>query len=94
MYKGEKASREPSMAKQLENGAYLLEGAERQTYALAARMVERVDGRRLDLTQPLANMDYLLVMCARLIITGEENVDQTLDRIVEECLEERRRRTC
>ena len=82
------------MAKQLENGAYLLEGAERQMYALAARMVERVDGRRLDLTQPLADMDYLLVMCAHLIITGEENVDQTLGRIVEECLEERRRRTC
>lgn len=82
------------MAKQLENGGYLLEEAERRTYALAARMIERVDGRHLDLTQPLANMDYLLVMCAHLIVDGEQNVDETLSRIVEECLEERRRGTC
>lgn len=83
-----------AVAKQLENGGYLLEETEREAYALAARMVERVDGRHLDLMQPLADMDYLLVMCAHLIITGEESVDETLGRIVEECLEERRRRTC
>ena len=82
------------MAKQLENGTYLLEETERQTYASAARMVERVDGRRLDLGQPLADMDYLLLMCAHLILTGEEEVDETLGRIVEECLEERRRGSC
>jgi hypothetical protein len=82
------------VAKQLENGAYLLEKAERQTYSPAARMVERVAGRRLELTEPLADLDYLLVMCAHLILTGEENVDETLGRIVEECLEERRRHTC
>jgi hypothetical protein len=85
---------EATVPKQLETGAYLLEETERQAYALAARMVERVDGRHLDLTQPMADMDYLLVMCAHLILTGEENVDETLGRIVEECLEERRRRAC
>jgi hypothetical protein len=86
--------REAAMAKQLETGAYLLEDTEREAYASAARMVERVDGRRLDLTHPLAEMDYLLVMCAHLIVNGEDRVDETLGRIVEECLEERRRRTC
>lgn len=82
------------MAKQLENGTYLLEETERQTYALAARMVERIDGRHLELTEPLADLDYLLVMFAHLILIGEEDVDETLGRVVEECLEERRRRTC
>jgi hypothetical protein len=33
-------------------------------------------------------------MCSHLIVTGEENVDETLSRIVAECLDERRRRTC
>ena len=82
------------MAKHLENETYLLDETERQTYTVAARMLDRVDHRKLDLTQPLADFDYLLLMCAHLIITGEENVDETLTRIVEECLEERRRQTC
>jgi len=82
------------VAKQLEDRTFLLEETERQTYALAARMVERVDGRRLDLAQPLADMDYLFLMCAHLILTGEEEVDDTRGRIVEECLEERRRGSC
>jgi hypothetical protein len=30
-------------------------------------------------------------MCAHLILTGEERVDETLARVVYECLEERRR---
>ena len=81
------------MAKHLENGTYLLDETERQTYTLATRMVERVDGRHIDLTQPLADMDYLLVMCAHLIFTGEENVGEALSRTVEECLAERRRHT-
>jgi hypothetical protein len=79
------------MAKHLENGTYLLDEAERQTYTVAARMLDRVDHRELDLTQPLADFDYLFLMCAHLIITGEEGVDETLARIVNECLEERRR---
>jgi hypothetical protein len=54
-------------------------------------MLDRVDHRELDLTQPLADFDYLFLMCAHLIITGEEGVDETLARIVNECLEERRR---
>jgi hypothetical protein len=36
---------ESSVARQLENGTYLLDEAERQGYALAVRMVERVDHR-------------------------------------------------
>jgi hypothetical protein len=82
------------MTKHLENGTYLLDEAERQAYAPAARMVGRVDHRQLDLTQPLVDFDYLLVMCAHLIVTGEERVDETLIEIVNECLEERRRHTC
>ena len=79
------------MAKHLENGTCLLDETERQTYTVAARMLERVDRRKLDLTQPLADFDYLLLMCAYLITTGEEGADETLARIVNECLEERRR---
>jgi hypothetical protein len=79
------------MAKHLENGTYLLDETELQTYTVAARMLERLKHRKLDLTQPLADFDYLLLMCAHLIITGEECVDETLARIVSECLEERRR---
>jgi hypothetical protein len=78
------------MANHLENGTYLLDETERQTYTVAARMLDRVD-RRLDLGQPLADFDYLLLMCAHLILTGEQRVDETLARIVSECLEERRR---
>ena len=79
------------MARHLENGTYLLDETELQTYTVAARMLERLNHRKLDLTQPLADFDYLLLMCAHLIITGEECVDETLARIVSECLEERRR---
>jgi hypothetical protein len=79
------------MAKHLENGTYLLDETELQTYTVAARMLERLNHRKLALTQPLADFDYLLLMCAHLIITGEECVDETLARIVSECLEERRR---
>lgn len=78
------------MANHLENGTYLLDETERQTYTVAARMLARVD-HSLDLTQPLADVDYLLLMCAHLIITGEAGVDETLVRMVNECLEERRR---
>jgi putative hemolysin len=78
------------MADHLENGTYLLDETERQRYTVAARMLDRVD-RRLDLGQPLADFDYLLLMCAHLILTGEQGVDATLARIVSECLEERRR---
>jgi hypothetical protein len=79
------------MAKHLENGTYLLDDTERQAYARAARLVARVDRRQLDLTQPLDDFDYLLIMCAHLIVTGEEGVDEMLTGIVSECLEERRR---
>ena len=79
------------MAKHLENGTYLLDETELQTYTVAARMLERLNHRKRALTQPLADFDYLLLMCAHLIITGEECVDETLARIVSECLEERRR---
>ena len=82
------------MAKHLENGTYLLDDDERLEYMPAARMVGRVEHRRFDLTQPLVDFDYLLVMCAHLIVTGEERVDETLIEIVNECLEERRRHTC
>ena len=78
------------MAQRLENRTYLLDDRERQDYAAAARMLERVD-HALDLTQPLADFDYLLLMCAHLILTGEQGVDETLERIVKECIEERRR---
>jgi hypothetical protein len=78
------------MAQQLENRTYLLDDRERQDYAAAARMLERVD-HALDLTRPLADFDYLLVMCAHLILAGEQGVDETLERIVKECIEERRR---
>jgi hypothetical protein len=78
------------MAQKLENGTYLLDDRERQDYAAAARMLDRVD-HALDLTRPLADFDYLLLMCAHLILTGQEGVDETLERIVKECLEERRR---
>lgn len=78
------------MARLLENGTYLLDEAELRTFAAAARMLERVD-HALDLTQPLPDLDYLLLMCAHLIITGEKDVDEALERIVKECIEERRR---
>jgi hypothetical protein len=78
------------MAERLENGTYLLDETELQTYVVAARMLERVD-HSSDLTQPLPDFDYLLLMCAHLIITGEEGVEETLERIVKECIEERRR---
>lgn len=78
------------MAQQLENGTYLLDDRERQAYAAAARMLERVD-HALDLTRALADFDYLLLMCTHLILTGEEGVDETLERIIKECIEERRR---
>ena len=78
------------MAQQLENRTYLLDDRERHDYAAAARILERVD-HALDLTRPLADFDYLLLMCAHLILTGEQGVDETLERIVKECIEERRR---
>jgi hypothetical protein len=78
------------MAQQLENGTYLLDDRERHDYAAAAGMLDRVD-HAVDLTQPLADLDYLLLMCAHLILTGDEGVDETLERIVTECIEERRR---
>jgi hypothetical protein len=78
------------MAQKLENGAYLIDDRERQDYAAAARMLDRVD-HALDLTRPLADFDYLLLMCAHLILTGEQGVDEALERIVKECIEERRR---
>jgi len=53
----------------------------------------RVAHRKLDLAQPLADLDYLLIMCAHLIVTGEEGVDEMLSEIVSECLEEQRRRS-
>jgi len=81
------------MAKQLETGNYLLDDAERQAYLPAARLVARVAHRKLDLAQPLADLDYLLIMCAHLIVTGEEGVDGMLSEIVSECLEEQRRRS-
>ena len=81
------------MATQLENGTYLLDEGERQGYALAVRMVESVDHRQMDLTQPLDAFDYLFVMCAQLIVAGEGNVDLLLTEIVHECLEERRRQS-
>ena len=79
------------MANHLENGTYFLDDAERRTFMVAARMLERAGHHMLDLRQPLAEFDYLLLMCAHLITTGEEGVDETLARIVNECLEERRR---
>ena len=87
-------SRETRVAKHLENGSYLLDDAERQAYALAAAMIERVDDYQLDLSQSLLDFDYLLVMCAHLIIAGEEGADETLTQIVNECLEERRGHAC
>lgn len=81
------------MAKHLENGSYLVDETERQAYTPAARMLERVQHRRLDLAQPLGGYDYLLVMCAHLIVTGKEDVDGTLAEILNECVEERRRET-
>lgn len=78
------------MAQQLENRTYLLDDRERQDYAAASRMLERVD-HALDLTRPLADFDYLLLMCAHLILMGEQGVDETLERIVKECTQERRR---
>ena len=44
------------MANHLENGTYLLDETERQTYTVAARMLDRVD-HHLDLEQPLADFD-------------------------------------
>jgi len=79
------------MAKQLESRAYLLDHAERQAYLPASRLVARVAHRAIDLVQPLSDFDYLLVLCAHLIVTGEEGVDEMLSKIVTECLEERRR---
>ena len=78
------------MAQKLENGTYLLDDRERQDFAAAARMLDRVD-HALDLARPLDDFDYLLLMCAHLILTGQEGVDETLERIVKECLEKRRR---
>ena len=57
-----------------------------------ARLIARVHHRQLDLAQPLGELDYLLVMCAHLIVTGDEDVDEMLAEIVSECLAERRRR--
>ena len=82
------------MAKHLENGTYLLDDTERQAYMPAARMIERVANHSLDLTQPLLGADYLLVMCAHLILEGEDHVDEMLTRVIGECLEERRRTIC
>jgi hypothetical protein len=53
-------------------------------------MINRFAQHQLDLTQPLDAFDYLLVMCAQLIVAGEGDVDQLLTDIVLECIEERR----
>lgn len=81
------------MAKHLENGTYVVDETERQAYTPAARMLERLQHCRLDLAQPLGGFDYLLVMCAHLIVGGKEDVDGTLTEILNECTEERRRQT-
>jgi hypothetical protein len=82
------------VAKHLENGTYLLDETERRVYVPAARMIGRVANHSLDLTQPLLDVDYLLVMCAHLILDGEDHVDEMLARVIDECLEERRRTVC
>jgi hypothetical protein len=91
---GSNFSPKAAVAKHLENGTYLLDDAERKAYVPAARMIERVANYSLDLTQPLLDADYLLVMCAHLILEGEDRVDEMLAGVIGECLEERRRTIC
>jgi hypothetical protein len=81
------------VARHLENGTYLLDEIEREAYARAARTLQRIDHRQLDLGQPLDGFDYLLVMCAHLIATGEAGVSESLGEILDDFIDERHRQT-
>jgi hypothetical protein len=83
--------RRTAVARKLEHGAYLLDAQERLALALAARLVERAEDRRIDLSLPLEEFDYLLLPAARLIVLEDDDAIEAIERAMRECLEKRRR---
>jgi hypothetical protein len=79
------------MARKLENGSYLLDAQEQRAFAHAARLIERAEDRRIDLSLPLDDFDYLLLLAAGLLALGDDDAVEVIERAVRECLEERRR---
>jgi len=79
------------MARKLEDGSYLLDGQEQLALAHAARVIEGAEDRRVDLTLPLDEFDYLLLLAAGLLALGDDDAVEVIERAVRECLEERRR---
>jgi hypothetical protein len=79
------------MARKLEDGSYLLDTEERRGFAHAARLIERAEDRRIDLSLPLDEFDYLLLLAAGLLALGDDDAIEVIERAVRECLDERRR---
>jgi hypothetical protein len=79
------------MARKLEDGSYLLDGQERFSLAHAARLIGQAEDRRIDLSLPLGEFDYLLLLAASLLALGDDDAVEVIERAVQECLEERRR---
>jgi hypothetical protein len=79
------------MARKLEDGNYLLDAGERRRFAHAARLIERAEDRRIDLSLPMGDFDYLLLLAAGLLALGDDDTIEVIEQAVRECLEERRR---
>jgi hypothetical protein len=79
------------MARKLEDGSYLLDAEERRGFAHAARLIERAEDRRIDLSLPLDEFDYLLLLAVSLVALGEDDAVEVIERAVKDCVEERRR---
>jgi hypothetical protein len=78
------------LSRQLENGKYLLDQTEREAYIGAARAVAKIDRREIDLEQPLSGFDYLVVMCAHLIVTCGAAASEELSEIFDDCVDKKR----
>jgi hypothetical protein len=79
------------MARRLEDGSYLLDARERVGLAHAARLIGQAEDRRIDLSLPLGEFDYLLLLAAGLLVLGDDDAVEVIEQAVRECLEERRR---
>jgi hypothetical protein len=79
------------MARKLEDGSYLLDAEERRGLAHAARVIEGAEDRKIDLSLPLGEFDYLLLLAAGLLALGDDDAVEVIEQAVRECLEERRR---
>ena len=78
------------MARKLEDGNYLLDAQEQLALASAARLIGQAEDRKVDLSLPLGEFDYLLLLAAGLLALGDDALE-VIERAVRECLEERRR---